>query len=105
MEKVSIDPRVEVEQIGDIKQFKSSAERMVGAIIVAVVLILFTLIAMFNSIKISLMVLFSIPLTIIGASWTMLAVGYHISMPAMMGFMLLSGIIVNNAILTHSLCT
>jgi len=31
-----------------------------------------------------------IPLTIIGASWTM---------PAMMGFMLLSGIIVNNAIL------
>jgi multidrug efflux pump subunit AcrB len=45
------------------------------------------------------MFLFSIPLTIIGASWTMLAVNYHVSMPAMMGFMLLSGIIVNNAIL------
>jgi multidrug efflux pump subunit AcrB len=45
------------------------------------------------------MILFSIPLTIIGASWTMLAIGYHVSMPAMMGFMLLSGIIVNNAIL------
>jgi multidrug efflux pump subunit AcrB len=29
----------------------------------------------------------------------MLAIGYHVSMPAMMGFMLLSGIIVNNAIL------
>jgi len=45
------------------------------------------------------MILFSIPLTIIGASWTMLSINYHISMPAMMGFMLLSGIIVNNAIL------
>ncbi len=45
------------------------------------------------------MILFSIPLTIIGASWTMLAINYHVSMPAMMGFMLLSGIIVNNAIL------
>jgi len=45
------------------------------------------------------MILFSIPLTIIGASWTMLAIGYHVSMPAMMGFMLLSGVIVNNAIL------
>ena len=45
------------------------------------------------------MILFSIPLTIIGASWTMLTVGYHTSMPAMMGFMLLSGVIVNNAIL------
>ncbi len=72
---------------------------MVGAIIVAVILILLTLIVMFGNIKISLMILFSIPLTIIGASWTMLAINYHVSMPAMMGFMLLSGIIVNNAIL------
>jgi multidrug efflux pump subunit AcrB len=62
-------------------------------------MILLALIVLFGNIKISLMVLFSIPLTIIGASWTMLAVGYHVSMPAMMGFMLLSGIIVNNAIL------
>jgi multidrug efflux pump subunit AcrB len=29
----------------------------------------------------------------------MLAINYHVSMPAMMGFMLLSGVIVNNAIL------
>jgi multidrug efflux pump subunit AcrB len=91
--------QVEIEQIGEQKQFKASAERMIGAIIVAVFLILFTLIGMFHSVKISLMILFSIPLTIIGASWTMLAIGYHVSMPAMMGFMLLSGIIVNNAIL------
>jgi multidrug efflux pump subunit AcrB len=72
---------------------------MIGAIIVAVVLIFFALVVMFGNIKIALMVLFSIPLTIIGASWTMLAIDYHVSMPAMMGFMLLSGVIVNNAIL------
>jgi len=99
LEKVHINPKVETEQIGEEKQFKASAERMIGAIVVAVFLILFTLIGMFHSVKISLMILFSIPLTIIGASWTMLAIGYHVSMPAMMGFMLLSGIIVNNAIL------
>jgi len=97
--KIEINLQVEIEQIGEQKQFKASAERMIGAIIVAVFLILFTLIGMFHSVKISLMILFSIPLTIIGASWTMLAIGYHVSMPAMMGFMLLSGIIVNNAIL------
>ena len=45
------------------------------------------------------MILVSIPLTIIGASWIMLFMYYHTSMPAMMGFILLSGIIVNNAIL------
>ena len=99
LEEVKLPKGVELEQIGDIKQFKSSAERMIGAIIVAVVLIFFTLIVMFANVKISLMILFSIPLTIIGASWTMLAIGYHVSMPAMMGFMLLSGVIVNNAIL------
>ncbi len=99
LEKVELPRYVELEQIGDIKQFKASASRMVGAIIVAVILILLTLIVMFGNIKISLMILFSIPLTIIGASWTMLAINYHVSMPAMMGFMLLSGIIVNNAIL------
>ncbi len=99
LESVNLPNGVELEQIGDIKQFKASAERMIGAIIVAVVLIFFTLIVMFANVKISLMILFSIPLTIIGASWTMLAIGYHVSMPAMMGFMLLSGVIVNNAIL------
>jgi multidrug efflux pump subunit AcrB len=90
---------VTMEQTGDIKQFKSSAGRMVGAIGFAVVLIFFTLIALFNSVKISLMIILSIPLTIIGASWMMLGMHYHTSMPAMMGFILLSGIIVNNAIL------
>ena len=99
LESITLPKGVELEQIGDIKQFKASAERMIGAISIAVVLIFFTLIVMFANIKISLMILFSIPLTIIGASWTMLAIGYHVSMPAMMGFMLLSGVIVNNAIL------
>ncbi|PHS34120.1 MAG: acriflavin resistance protein [Sulfurovum sp.] len=99
LEEVTLPSGVSLEQIGDIKQFKASAERMIGAIITAIILIFFTLVVMFANIKISLMILFSIPLTIIGASWTMLAIGYHVSMPAMMGFMLLSGVIVNNAIL------
>jgi len=90
---------ITMEQTGDIKQFKSAASRMIGAIGFAVVLIFFTLIALFNSVKISLMIILSIPLTVIGASWIMLLMHYHTSMPAMMGFILLSGIIVNNAIL------
>jgi len=94
-----LPPSVEMEQTGDIKQFQSSAARMIGAIGFAVVLIFFTIITLFNSVKISLMIILSIPLTVIGASWMMLLLNYHTSMPAMMGFILLSGIIVNNAIL------
>ncbi len=90
---------VTMEQTGDIKQFKTSASRMSSAIGFAVILIFFTLVAMFDSIKVSMMIVLSIPLTIIGASWTLLILNYHVAMPAMMGFILLSGIIVNNAIL------
>ena len=90
---------VTMEQTGDIKQFQSSAKRMIGAIAFAIILIFFTIVTLFNSVKISLMIIISIPLTVIGASWMMLLLNYHTSMPAMMGFILLSGIIVNNAIL------
>jgi multidrug efflux pump subunit AcrB len=90
---------VTMEQMGDIREFQNSAGRMVGAIGFAVILIFFTLITFFDSVRISLMIIISIPLTIIGAAWILLLLGYHVSMPAMMGFMLLSGVIVNNAIL------
>ncbi len=90
---------VTMEQVGDIKEFNNSAGRMVGAIGFAVILIFFTLITFFDSVRISLLIILSIPLTIIGAAWILLLLGYHVSMPAMMGFILLSGIIVNNAIL------
>ena len=96
---IQLPKGITMEQVGDIKQFEASAQRMIGAILFALVLIFFTLIILFNSIKISLMILLSIPLTIIGASWILLLMHYHTSMPAMMGFILLSGIIVNNAIL------
>ena len=90
---------VELTRLGDEAQFKNSAGRMVSAIGFAVILIFFTLVPMFNSVKSSLLVIVSIPLTIAGASWILLILDYHTSMPAMMGFMLLSGVIVNNAIL------
>jgi multidrug efflux pump subunit AcrB len=99
LKSVKTPPGVEIKQIGDEAQFKESASRMIKAILVAIFMIFLTLILLFGSIKISLMILFSIPLTLIGASWTLLYLNYHISMPAMMGFILLSGIIVNNAIL------
>ena len=83
-----LPPSVTMEQSGDIKQFKSAAGRMVAAIGFAVILIFFTLIALFDSIKVAAMIVLSIPLTIIGASWANLILGYHVSMPAMMGFIL-----------------
>jgi len=99
LESVTLPKGVELEQTGDIKQFGESAGKMGGAIVTAILLIFLTLIVMFGNFKISLMILFSIPLTVIGGAWAMLIADYHVSMAAMMGFILLAGIIVNNAIL------
>jgi multidrug efflux pump subunit AcrB len=96
---VKLPDGVEMTQTGDIAQFKDSAKRMVKAVAFGVGLIFFVLIPMFNSLRAPLLIIFSIPLTLVGASWILLLMDYHTSMPAMMGFILLSGIIVNNAIL------
>jgi len=72
---------------------------MLGAIATAIALIFLSLVVMFGDVKVSLMILLSIPLTIVGASWAMLLMNYHVSMAAMMGFILLAGVIVNNGIL------
>jgi len=97
--EVKLPDGVEMKQMGDIAQFQDSAKRMVKAVAFGVGLIFFVLIPMFNSVRAPLLIIFSIPLTLVGASWILLLMDYHTSMPAMMGFILLSGIIVNNAIL------
>ncbi|WP_200762273.1 efflux RND transporter permease subunit [Nitrosophilus alvini] len=96
---VKLPDGVEMTQTGDIAQFQDSAKRMIKAVAFGIGLIFFTLVPMFNSVRAPLLIIFSIPLTLVGASWILLSMDYHTSMPAMMGFILLSGIIVNNAIL------
>ena len=96
---VELPSNVHLTQTGDIAQFEDSAKRMIKAVAFGIGLIFLTLVPLFNSFRAPLLIIFSIPLTLIGASWILLLMDYHTSMPAMMGFILLSGIIVNNAIL------
>ena len=63
-----LPPSVTMEQTGDMKQFKNSAGKMAFAIGFAVALTFFTLVALFDSVKVALMIVLSIPLTLIGAS-------------------------------------
>jgi multidrug efflux pump subunit AcrB len=99
LDEVNLSKEVTLKQIGDTKSFNSATGRMLGAIATAIALIFLSLVVMFGDVKVSLMILLSIPLTIVGASWAMLLMNYHVSMAAMMGFILLSGVIVNNSIL------
>jgi len=90
---------IKMKHTGDIEQFSDSSSRIVKSVLIGIVLILLVMIPMFQSIKIPLIIIFSIPLTIGGAAWILLLLDYHSSMSAMIGFILLAGVIVNNAIL------
>ncbi len=90
---------IKMKHTGDIEQFQDSSIRIVKSVGIGLILIFLIMIPMFESLKIPLIIIFSIPLTIGGASWILLLLDYHSSMSAMIGFVLLAGVIVNNAIL------
>ncbi|WP_457642985.1 efflux RND transporter permease subunit [Persephonella sp.] len=84
---------------GDIKQLTDSMGRMVKAILIGILFLFFALTPPFRSFLSPVGVIFAIPLSLIGASWFILLMGYHQSMPGLMGFILLGGIITKNSIL------
>lgn len=96
---ITLPEDIKMKHSGDIEQFQDSSKRIIKSVAIGLVLIFLVMIPMFESLKIPLVIIFSIPLTIAGASWILLLLDYHSSMSAMVGFILLAGVIVNNAIL------
>lgn len=101
MEKstAKLPPEYEISQEGDVKLMQDAMIRMIKAIGLGIVLLFFTLAPPFRSFLSPLAVIFAIPLSLIGAAWSILGMGYHQSMPGLMGIVLLAGIITKNSIL------
>ena len=90
---------VEVSQEGDIKQMGDSFSRMIKAIGIGVILLLVALIAIYRSVRLSIVMILVLPLAMIGASWGMLIFNKPSCMPSLVGIMLLFGIIIKNSVL------
>ena len=90
---------VEVSQEGDIKQMGDSFSRMIKAIGIGVILLLMALIAIYQSVRLSIVMILVLPLAMIGASWGMLIFNKPSCMPSLIGIMLLFGIIIKNSVL------
>ena len=67
--------------------------------IIGIVLILFILVTQFNSFRQTLIILFTIPLAMIGVIWGMTIANLTLDIPAFIGIISLAGIVVNNAII------
>ena len=90
---------VVVSQAGDIAQIHDSFARMLKAIGLGVIVLIMTLIAIYRSVRMSFIMIFVLPLSLIGAAWGMLLFGKPSCMPSLLGILLLFGIIIKNAVL------
>ncbi len=86
-------------QEGEIKQMKKSFGQLGTSMALALLLLYFSLTITFRSFAQPLIIMSAIPLAFIGVPWGMILLNRHFCMPAAMGLVLLTGIVVNNAIL------
>ncbi|ACL69263.1 efflux RND transporter permease subunit [Halothermothrix orenii] len=88
----------EIEYGGQFKEMMSSFDSLAFAFILAVVLVYMVLAAQFESFLYPLVIMFTVPMSIIGVVLGLFITRNHISVPAIIGVIMLAGIVVNNAI-------
>lgn len=83
---------------GEKESMDSTYKDLVSMVALAIVFIYAIMIAQFQSFKSPFIVLFTIPLAFTGGFLALLLTNKNLSMIAMLGFLILSGIVVNNGI-------
>ncbi|MCF6250141.1 MAG: efflux RND transporter permease subunit [Methylococcaceae bacterium] len=84
---------------GEYKQLAETFTRLIKALALSMVLLYFMLVVTFRSFLDPVAIMLTLPLAVIGAAFGVLLGGKFMSMPAIMGLILLMGIVVNNGIL------
>ena len=84
---------------GDIKELNESFSRLIKAVVIGVIVLIITLMVVYESLRLSLIMIVVLPLSTIGAFWALLIANKPSCMPSMVGLLLLFGIIIKNAVL------
>ena len=87
---------------GEEKENKQMQKEMTQAAIIAMFLIFITLVWMFNSFVLPLIIISTIPLSIVGALAGTYMMGIHFTMPGAMGMIGLAGVVVNDGLIMLS---
>ncbi len=96
---IELPPGYRLSYEGEFKKMGETGKRLGKSLGIAVLLLFFSLVITFKSWVNPIVIMSAIPLSIIGAVWGLLITGRHMCMPATMGMILLTGIVVNNSIL------
>ncbi len=92
-----------IEFAGEMQQISDMMKDMVFALFAAILLVYMIMAAQFESFKDPFIVMFSLPLAIIGVVAAFLITGVSISLPSLMGTLILMGVAVNEAIVMITL--
>ena len=84
---------------GESEDIEESFRNLLLSIVVALVLVYLILVVFFGSLLVPLVILLAVPLTTTGAFGALLLTDTALSLPALLGVLLLIGIVVSNAIL------
>ena len=90
---------------GESEDIQESFYNLFLSIIVALVLVYLLLVVYFGSLAVPLVILLAVPLTTAGAFGTLLLTNTALSLPTLLGILLLIGIVVSNAILLIDFAT
>lgn len=88
----------EYEFTGEAEEMMESFKSLGLALILAIILVYMVLASQFESLIHPFTIMFSVPLALTGAIFALFITNKNISMPAFIGFIMLAGIVVNNAI-------
>jgi HAE1 family hydrophobic/amphiphilic exporter-1 len=99
LDDLNLPDGVEASVGGDSEDIAESFRNLLLSIVVAVALVYLILVVFFRSLLVPLVILLAIPLTTVGAFGALLISNTALSVPALLGVLLLIGIVVANAIL------
>ena len=99
MATIQMPPNFEWGFSGDVELMQESAAAMGLAMILAIAFIYIVLASQFESFLEPFIIMLSMPLALVGALLLLLATGKHLGMPAMIGVVMLMGLVTKNAIL------
>jgi outer membrane protein TolC len=99
MKTIPMPPNFEWGFAGDVELMQESAAAMGLAMILAVAFIYIVLASQFESFTEPFLIMLSLPLAIVGALLAILLTGNNLGMPAMIGVVMLMGLVTKNAIL------
>jgi outer membrane protein TolC len=97
--QLDIPPTFQVGFAGDVELMEETREGMTLALMLAVTFIYIVLASQFESFTEPLIIMLSLPLALVGALLMLLATGQHLGLPAMIGIVMLMGLVTKNAIL------